>query len=196
MEIKQLLQQQVRLMKKFNFHPDWRYNGFEELVLVCGKEMQPRQLPKKIKRGMPKYCYANCQELLKRHPELIYCEGYALTEAVSFPVVHAWLTDKHGRSIDPTWESPGLAYFGVPFSTKWLQSFLEERQKRGRGNDRSVFEGNYIERHSLLKRGLPPKAIARQRISLAEHIDILANSLSVAVELADSLEEISANIND
>jgi hypothetical protein len=74
------------------------------------------------------------------------------------PFAHAWLIDREGRAIDPTWVPPGVAYLGVPLSTKWVQSVLDSRRQRGRDIDLSIFEGNYLEKYSLLKEGLPPEA--------------------------------------
>lgn len=156
--LRQLLEERANLMRKAHSHPDWKYGCFEELVLDCGKEMKAKSLPDRIERGKPKNCYYNCQQLLELQPDLIYCEGYALSDDIPMPFAHAWLIDKEGHAIDPTWETPGVAYLGVPFSTKWVRSFLNSRQQRGRNNDLSIFECNYLEDFSLLKQGLPHEA--------------------------------------
>jgi hypothetical protein len=59
-------------------------------------------------------------------------------------------------AIDPTWDSLGC-YFGVPLATAWVQSVLESRNPL---DNLSIFDGNYIERFSLLKDGLPVDAFA------------------------------------
>jgi hypothetical protein len=144
-------------MRKMYPNPDWKYGGFEELVLDCGRTMQPDE-NSSSERGRPKSCYWNCQQLVSKRPELIYCEGYALTEDVGFLIAHAWLLNSEGKVLEPTWESPGEAYWGVAFSYEWVQSLLSQRRQRGRDNELSVFESNYLEKYSLLKEGLPPDA--------------------------------------
>jgi hypothetical protein len=87
---------------------------------------------------------------------LTYVEGYALDADVGFPIGHAWLLAPDGYAIDPTWDSPGC-YFGVPLSTAWVESVLAARNPL---DNLSIFDGNYIERFSLLIDGLPVNAFA------------------------------------
>ncbi|MEG3838816.1 hypothetical protein [Microcoleus sp. herbarium14] len=77
-------------------------SGFEQLVLEWGTMMQPKPLPKTIKRGQPRICYANCQRLVLKNRSLTYVEGYAMAQGVSLPLHHAWLLDTDGCAIDPT----------------------------------------------------------------------------------------------
>jgi hypothetical protein len=157
-QLKQYLQDRADLIRKLYSKPDCQYAGFEELVLDCGTTMEAKPLPKNIKRGLPKSCYWNSQQLAFKRKSLTYVEGYVLAQDISFPVAHAWVLTPEGYAIDPTWEAPGICYLGVPFSTKWLKSLLAERKKKGRDNDLSIFECNYLEGFSLLKEGLPPDA--------------------------------------
>ncbi len=157
-QLKQYLQDRADLMRKLYSKPDSKYAGFEELVLDCGTVMEGKPMPATLERGLPKSCYWNSQQLAFKRKDLIYVEGYVLAEDISFPIAHAWLLTPEGHAIDPTWESPGICYLGVPFSTKWVKSFLKARKKRGRGDDRSIFESNYLEEYSLLKQGLPDDA--------------------------------------
>jgi hypothetical protein len=156
--LRQLLKDQVNLTRKVKSYTDWKYNGFEELVLDCGTEMEATSLPKNMERGKPKNCYFNCQQLLKLHSGLTYCEGYALSNTIVIPLAHAWLISPEGKAIDPTWETPSSAYLGVAFSTKWIRAFLKSRQQKSRNNDLSIFECNYLEDFSFLKQGLPLEA--------------------------------------
>jgi hypothetical protein len=157
-QLKQYLQDRADLIRKLHSKPDCQYAGFEELVLDCGTTMEAKPLPKNIKRGLPKCCYWNSQQLAFKRKSLIYVEGYALAEDVPMAVAHAWLLTPEGYAIDPTWETPGICYLGVPFSTEWVKSVLKARKKRGRGDDLSIFECNYLEEYSLLKQGLPTDA--------------------------------------
>ncbi len=155
--LKSFLEKQAQLMRKIHPQPDWKYGGFEELILDCGIEMEYSPLPEYIERGIPKNCYYNCLELLRKHRDLTYCEGYAFTEDLPLPLFHAWLVNSKGEVIDPTWKT-GDAYLGVRFNTKW---FIDLLVSRNREDCLAVFESNYMEQYSLLKEGLPEKAIAK-----------------------------------
>ena len=155
--LKTFLRKQTQFIKKIHPQPDWKYNSFEELILDCGKEMSFAPLPKNIELGLPKGCYYNCLQVLDEHPELIYCEGYALADGLVLPVPHAWLINSVEEVIDPTWNTDG-AYIGVPFNTDWLISFFEFRNPE---DYLSVFQNNYMEDFSLLTEGLPEEAISR-----------------------------------
>ena len=159
--LKIFLKKQAELIRKIHPQPEWRYNSFEELILNCGREMSFAPLPKNIEPGLPKGCYYNCLQILDEHPELTYCEGYALADGLVLPVPHAWLINSKGEVIDPTWNDRS-AYIGVSFDTDWLISFLKSRN----GDDcLAVFEGNYIEDFSLLIEGLPEKAVTNFKLT-------------------------------
>ena len=144
-------------MRKIHHNRDWKYGGFEELVLDCGVETSFAPLPKNIKRGLPKSCYYNCFQLLREDLNLTYSEGYALDLELLLPLIHAWLVNKDGEVIDPTWNNCNAAYLGIPFNTQWFINLLWSRQSE---DCLAVFESNYLEDFSLLKEGLPKKAIA------------------------------------
>jgi hypothetical protein len=160
--ISDYLNQQVDSTPAIYRKPDFKYWRFEQLVLDCGREMQPDE-NSSSERGRTKSCYWNCQQLVSKQPELIYCEGFAVSQNVGFPLSHAWLLNSAGKVLEPTWEFPGEAYLGVAFSWEWIRSLMKSRQQRGRDNDLSVFECNYLEEYSLLKEGLPPDAYYQLR---------------------------------
>lgn len=156
--LKFFLEAQATLRRKMYLDLDWKYGGFEELVLDCGTLMKAKPLPATMKHGFLQQCYCNCQELAFERKSLTYVEGYGLAPQVSIPVAHAWLLTAEGDVIDPTWNPPGTVYLGVPLSTKWVKSFLESRIQKTNIQNFSIFEGNYLEEYSLLKHGIPPAA--------------------------------------
>lgn len=156
--LKFFLEAQATLMREIHSKPDWKYGGFEELVLDCGTLIKAKPLPRNIKHGSPKQCYWNCQELVFKRKNLTYVEGYAIAPQVSIPVAHAWLLTPEGYVIDPTWNPLGIVYLGVPLSTDWIKSFLKLRKQTTNIQNFSIFQGNYLEKYSLLKNGLPPNA--------------------------------------
>lgn len=49
-QFKGYLQDLAAVMKTVGARTDWKYRGFEQLVLECGTVMQPKPLPKKVKK--------------------------------------------------------------------------------------------------------------------------------------------------
>lgn len=158
LSLKSILEALSALRRETYPDSNWKYRGFEELVLDCGILMEALLLPPTIQYGSPKQCYWNCQKLVFKRKDLTYVEGFALIPRLLIPVAHAWLLTSEGEAIDPTWNPVGAAYCGVPLSTKWVKSFLASRKQRTQIEDFSIFEGNYLEQFSLLKQGLPPAA--------------------------------------
>lgn len=159
--IRRFIEDRATVMKRVHSYPDWKYSGYEQLILDCGIEMEVIPLPKDVESGLPQMCYHNCQQLITKHKDLIYVEGYAVREGFCFPISHAWLMNKQREAIDPTWGTSGIYYLGVPLSIKWVKTFLKSRRKNGKIQDLSIFEGNYLENSSLLKQGLPPDALVQ-----------------------------------
>lgn len=158
-QFKGYLQDSAALMKTVGARTDWKYRGFEQLVLECGTMMEPKPLPKTIKMGQPRVCYANCQRLVLKNRSLTYVEGYAMAAGVSLPLHHAWLLDTDGYVIDPTWEPFGCCYLGIPLSTAWVKSIWNSRKQQGRIDELSIFQGNYLEEFSIFKQGFPADAL-------------------------------------
>lgn len=81
------------------------------------------------KRGC---CYRDAYRLAVGHPEFAYCEGLAVPKIRNMfvPLSHAWCVDlRTNEVIDPTWRGKrncGVAYCGVPFNMKFVNSFLVE----------------------------------------------------------------------
>jgi len=92
----------------------------QQFVLEHGFWYEPVELPKTITIGTPEQCHTNAVNLALDDDSLIYCEGYALFQEASLPVVHAWVTDGQGNAIDNTWAEPGVAYAGVPFKSLFV----------------------------------------------------------------------------
>lgn len=109
--------------------------AFATFVLKNGREWTSSVYDLPSGRGVPRACYHNCQTLLfadmrRVKPQgFVYVEGYACSAAVGFPFVteHAWLVDRDGRVIDPTWDDPEhSAYFGVPFKSDYVREVAKE----------------------------------------------------------------------
>ncbi|MCY7385812.1 MAG: hypothetical protein LH628_25255 [Microcoleus sp. CAN_BIN18] len=158
-QFKGYLQDLVAVMKKVPGKTDWKYRGFEELVLECGRVMEPKPLPKIIKQGQPRLCYANCKELALKNHNLTYVEGYAMAQGVSIPLQHAWLLDTDGYVIEPTWEPPGCCYLGIPLATAWIKLIWNSRKQKKCTDELSILQGNYLEDFSIFKQGFPVDAL-------------------------------------
>lgn len=92
----------------------------QQFVLEYAWWYEPVELPKQIAPGTPNECLKNAVDLMLNDNSLIYCEGYALFDSETMPVIHAWVTDGNGRAIDNTWPKPGVAYAGVPFRSVFV----------------------------------------------------------------------------
>ncbi len=136
----------------------------EGLVLRYGRNFRPQPKPRHVHVGNDRMCFVNAFVLAHR-PHLTYCEGFA-TDRSGTPQHHAWACDHKGRVIDNTWESPGLEYFGVPFSRPFLYQLCCDRgvvapvfgyRAYGIGND------------DWLKYGLPEEAVRRNLHDPSRH---------------------------
>ncbi len=87
----------------------------QQFVLDYGWWYEPAELPRDVPLGTPQECHKNAIDWAMDDDSLVYCEGLALSKGSSLPILHAWVTDGHGRAIDNTWPQPGVAYAGVPF---------------------------------------------------------------------------------
>ncbi len=157
--LKQFLQDNAALFKHSKKNSNYKYKSFYELVLELGQEMKPARTSQEL-RGQPKNCYGNCQTLALIEPELTYCEGFALSNGIGFPVPHSWLLDQSGTVIEVTWEEPASAYIGIPFSTTFIKSILKERETNKGSDYLSLLECNHLEKYSFLKYGIPEEAYA------------------------------------
>lgn len=75
-------------------------------------------------------CYRN-SALLMMNDEFTYCEGYALKPGL-IPLEHAWLLDRDGLVIDPTWPEE-CEYFGVPMKDEFVLEMATSIQHYGIG---------------------------------------------------------------
>jgi len=100
----------------------------KDFVRRYGRFFTPQQLPKQFRRGGVKLCFANSYRMAIDH-SLTYVEGFAVSQLISdYATLHAWCVDARGNVLDRTW-GLGVAYFGIPFQTDYLQSVIGERKK-------------------------------------------------------------------
>lgn len=123
----------------------WTYTGMEDFLLDRGTFWTAAPLPPNVRQMTPKACFWNALKMAQRHRRTWrYVEGLALG---ILPVHHAWVVDADGVVIDPTWETPGRAYFGVVFDVderlvaegpvldNWRKGFPVYRWPRLGGSD-------------------------------------------------------------
>lgn len=107
-----------------------------------------------VQSGFLKDCFMNSGRcVLLDSVDLTYVEGFAISGGgIPLPVHHAWLVTDSGQVIDPTWGqtaaqiseeyqgtdldvltdvTPGVAYFGIPFTQKSLQDSALENEVWG-----------------------------------------------------------------
>jgi hypothetical protein len=91
----------------------------ERFLLRHGRYFETDDHTTSGRRMRMKQCYCNAATCATENTTLRYCEGY-FYNGFHFSFKHAWLIDKRGTVVDPTLRATPLAYFGVPFKTKYL----------------------------------------------------------------------------
>ncbi len=105
-----------------------------------GRFYEPVYCPVEV-RGEEKRCFRNSRQLaLLSEGELIYCEGFAYTEAHPFALPHAWCANAAGEVVEVTWPHLGLVYFGAPFAFEYI------RQWENTDDDERLLAQSNIER--------------------------------------------------
>ncbi len=113
-------------MSGTNFKPnealkDWKYKSLYGMVLQEGKWCTPAPRPDDVPKMRDKECFKNAAQLAFENSKYTYVEGFANSGIIPFPMAHAWCVDDKGRTVDPTWKTPGEAYIGIPFNTDFVR---------------------------------------------------------------------------
>lgn len=138
----QFLKMQDQMIRQCNSARNWKYKSMEDFVLTHGVQCNSQVLPGQYERGQVKQCFMNAFNLMMKHPELRYVEGYGHS---IIPTLHAWCVDENLNVIDPTWDdSEKSVYFGVVFNRDYV---LEATLQRGHYG----LIDNYNERFPLLQ---------------------------------------------
>lgn len=105
---------------------------FGPLYLLLGRAHNPALRPPAYSRQTRGQCYRNAGCLALDNPQLIYCEGYAVTARCPLPLHHAWCLTPDGCVVDNTWElDAGAEYVGVAFSSDFLAKHLASNRVWG-----------------------------------------------------------------
>jgi hypothetical protein len=118
----------------------------EALLLSHGRWFLSAPLPAGRPLGKEGRCFANATRHAARYG-LVYVEGYALASGV-VGLAHAWCAHPDGTVEDPTWNTDGHAYLGIPFT----EQYLREREQRGNLNQ-LLFE-QHLHGWDLLRDGI------------------------------------------
>lgn len=90
-------------------------NALYAFLWKHGRNFPARAEDHNYPKGEPNSCFNNAWNLAMLHPELTYCEGYAMSV---IPMHHAWCVNRQGEVIETTWDEHGADYFGVAFKTE------------------------------------------------------------------------------
>ncbi len=149
-----ILKEQANVTDEANDSNRFRYRSTQKLILETGKPFLKRVETASF-RGKPKQCFQNCFEALLQHPNLIYCEGYAIDDTLPIAIIHAWLVNDAFEVIDPTWneEATGCTYFGLPLNGEFVIDFAIKTKYYG------ILESDYLSGYQLLREGFPKGAL-------------------------------------
>ncbi|MBW4599714.1 MAG: hypothetical protein KME29_08870 [Calothrix sp. FI2-JRJ7] len=147
------LQERADLIDSFPLNPMYKYKSMEKLILEVGKPYLTIAKNSKLK-GTPKNCYENCFNIIRKRQDLIYCEGYASDDIVTFVFTHAWLINDKGEVVDPTWQdASNVVYFGAAFNRDFVIDFVTKFKEYG------ILESDYRQEHKFKIEGFPKGAV-------------------------------------
>ncbi len=128
--LKEFLEMQVRVMKNGNFPRIGLYHGWLDFILQHGFPFEAAYLPEPYELGEEKQCFANAFTAALRHPELVYCEGYACGV---IPVHHAWCIDRLTKEVvEVTWtRDHAFGYYGIPMDLGYVIKIVIEKETYG-----------------------------------------------------------------
>ena len=119
-----------------------KFMTHKEFIDLYGFDMGiAKRTPKKIEKGLEKYCWYNAYKLCINYG-YTYCEGIASIDDLSF--AHGWCLDFDGKVIDNTIDEV-TRYFGVPFDRNYVIDATS------RTSEASLIEFDYLKDYELLK---------------------------------------------
>lgn len=149
-----LLQDEAKQIEQMYPRNPCQYKSTQSLVLAYGVPFT--QQSKSKFKGEARACYKNCYDLIGKHKNWHYSEGYATHTDLPLAVAHAWLVDERGAVIDPTWtdlKNEEMAYFGVVFTRAFVRKMALKMKVYG------ILEEDYRFGHELKQNGFPPGAL-------------------------------------
>ena len=130
---------------------NWKYSCYEEIVQQFGQFFIPPHIIALINADEDSRFLTALNGL---RSGIIYCEGYVLLKEGKPPVDHAWLyNQKSKKVIDFTYGLTAELYFGIPFSTNFVQSRANETKCA------SIFNTDLETSSPILRDGLPQGAL-------------------------------------
>ena len=92
--------------------------GYEETfgpataLIAYGREFPVMlEAPEWLRLAADKECFKNAAHLMLHREDVDYAEGFAIDLRLPIPIQHAWLLDRTGRVIDPTWPDSSACVF-------------------------------------------------------------------------------------
>ena len=109
-----------------------KYASQYDMILDKGKFFKAQVCPTGVQKGIIHECYRNASMLALENSEYTYVEGFAIVkEMPGYPIAHAWVVDRRGFVVDSTWDTPGSAYFGIPFKTDYVLETMNKTKVWG-----------------------------------------------------------------
>lgn len=108
----------------------WPGKSIESIVLKYGQAFPVIPKPRDIRKQADRACFKNAYYLAQERGWK-YCEGFAISPNVSFPIQHAWAANEDGFAVDSTWRPEGLAYYGVLLDHQMVDEILLDSRTFG-----------------------------------------------------------------
>ena len=81
------------------------------------------------------FCYKTAYHIAAEDPDYIYCEGYATSEQLNIPLLHAWCVHRKSKEVyDGVWntkKTSGNAYCGLPLNLDFVTDFILSTKRYG-----------------------------------------------------------------
>lgn len=131
----------------------WKHSSYYDLVLTHGTVRMAPVRSDDILGVMPaRQCYRNAYDAIVEYGDYTYVEGYAQTQFLA--VQHAWLEDRDGNIVDPTWANLDLpagfraTYAGIKFTSDFVMARVLANGWH------SMLAADWQKSHETLQRGL------------------------------------------
>jgi hypothetical protein len=140
--------------------------GHATALAKYGRKFLPRpHRPDWLLLGQKRACFVNAASYAMVRDDVLYAEGYAMEPDIPIPIQHAWLVDRNGAVIDPTWDDTSEhVYLGIAFKRSFVSELLASNK-----NEPGILVNMHLLRQRLRTPDAVEDAIVRGRAELGQN---------------------------